>query len=225
LLAAVLIGLLGDGPQLKRVPSAETAPRQGVLSVFRLPPFRASALGYFGHMWEQYAFWTLVPLLVAGAAYGGPGDWSGVSGLAFAIIAAGTLGSFAGGALSRRTGSVPVAAGALAVSGCCCLIFAAAAGMLPAWALLILLLVWGASVVADSPHFSALSAAACPPHLVGSALAIQNAIGFAISVVSIGLATAWFDRYGSHVAWLLLPGPILGLIGFGPLLKKSTRRN
>jgi len=53
-------------------------------------------------------------------------------------------------------------------------------------------------------------------------LAIQNSIGFAITVVSIAVATTLFDRWGLEVAWVLLPGPVLGLIGLYPLWKKSS---
>lgn len=229
LLAALLIFVLGDrtherGPLDGHV-MVKGSSSPGLLDTFRRADFRAAALGYFGHMWELYAFWTLVPLYVAHSSLAISGHAGGASGLAFLIFVAGSAGCLAGGVLSRRFGSARVAAGALAISGTCCVLFALVWRDASAPWLLTLLLVWGATVIADSPQFSALSADACPPELVGSALAIQNAIGFALTVVSISAATALFERIGLDSTWLLAIGPVAGLIGFAPAFRRGTCRD
>jgi predicted MFS family arabinose efflux permease len=215
LLAAAMIFSLGDGPHLKRRHDAPPLRLGRVFYAFSVREFRASALGYFGHQWELYAFWTLVPALVILSGLATPGSAT-LSGLSFAVIGIGALGCILGGWWSQRIGSARVAATALALSALCCTIFPFSTDW-PAWIKIALLLLWGASVVADSPHFSALSARACAPEIVGSALAFQNSIGFAITMLSIQLGTAWIGDWGTSIAWLLLPGPLLGLLGLYPL--------
>lgn len=219
LLAAAMIFRLGDGPHLKRRHGAPPLRLGQVFYAYATSEFRASALGYFGHMWELYAFWTLTPALIILSGLAETGNRQ-LSGLAFAIIGIGSLGCLLGGWWSQRIGSARVAAIALASSAICCALFPLT-GDWPAAAKIALLLLWGATVVADSPHFSALSARACPPEIVGSALAFQNSIGFAITMFSIQLGTAWIVDWGMSIAWLLLPGPLLGLLGLYPLWRSA----
>lgn len=234
---AVVIGALGDGPHASararpnNTRMLETELRPTVLDAFRIRGFRAATLGYFGHMWELYTFWTMVPILISHSTLTARFPGLGVPAMSFAVIGIGAIGSLTGGVFSRRLGSAKVAMGALAISGLCCLIFALGWRYLSSEALVVLLAVWGASVVADSPQFSALAARACPPILVGSALAIQNSIGFAVTVVSIAATTALFERIGLDAAWLLVPGPALGLLAFaltrekdGPSVRTDTKK-
>ena len=204
LLGAGLVVRVGEGPAARG--------RSGfnwgrVWSVFRVPAFRASALGYFGHMWELYAFWFLVPLLIGQLGVTGPQHWLGT----FVVIAAGAVGCVVGGRVSRDRGSLLVARVALAGSAVCCLLSPALLH-LPTAAAFVVLAVWGFFVVADSPQFSAMSAQASPPDAVGSALAVQNSAGFLITVFAIQLTAAVWEGLGEWTPWLLAPGPLLGLL-------------
>jgi len=203
--------LVPDGPYLGR--GTPFDPR-ALSVVFRSPDFRASVFGYFGHMWELYAFWAFVPVALAVR-----GDSLNVPLWSFVIIAAGFLGCAGGGLLSLRAGSARVAFAQLGASGACCLasplLFAA-----PAPVFLAFLVFWGIVVVGDSPQFSALNAANAPRELVGSALTIGNSIGFAITIVSIQLlsaASAWLPA--QYLFLLLAPGPLVGLLALRPLLR------
>lgn len=224
ILGAALVYFLGDGPHLKKSTGHRNKALGRAFGVFKIPDFRAAALGYFGHMWELYAFWAVLPWLAAQLLLDARQLYPDLSGsvatISFLGIAAGFLGCILGGRLSHKIDSIYVAAFALMASGLMCLIYPL---LSQDWVLprLIVLLVWGFFVVADSPQFSSISARSCPPEWVGSALAIQNSIGFFITIISITLMLSVIEALGSPALWLLLPGPVLGLMGLWPLLKKT----
>jgi MFS transporter, DHA1 family, inner membrane transport protein len=208
LAGGLLVFLLGDGPHLPK--GNGRLPLSQGLAALRMPRFRAAAGGYFGHMWELYAFWTLVPLLIGRELQRlGQGD-ALVPWLAFAVIGIGAAGCVGGGRLSRTLGSEWVARWALTLSGLVCLLYPWLNGLSP-MLLIGLLLVWGIAVVADSPQFSALAAATAPKESVGSSLAVMNAVGFGLTLPAIWLTSGLWGQYGVWVVLLLVPGPVLGL--------------
>ncbi len=218
LISAFLVWHLGDGPHLKVASVKSGWNIQGVFEAFQVREFRASALGYFGHMWELYSFWTLVPMLLALCFVGENSNGANnISQWSFWIIGVGALSCVVGGIWSQKIGSPKIAFFALAVSGLLCAIYPFLDGASVAIHLAVLLL-WGLAVIADSPQFSAMSAKACPPNLIGTALTIQNSIGFGLTIFSILLVTMEVSDIGSKVAWILLPGPIFGLFFMKPLM-------
>lgn len=209
MVAAALIHSLGDGPHL---PAASPGIRPGAgVKAFVQRNFRASAFGYFGHCWELYAFWTLTPFLVSRELERLGSDPALTPWVAFLIIGLGLPGCVQGGRMSRWLESFNVARGALAVSGALCLVYPLL-GAAPPLLLLALLAVWGTTVIADSPQFSALASATAPRENVGAALAIMNAVGFAVTIPAIALTTSLWASQSLHVLWWLLPGPVLGLL-------------
>jgi MFS family permease len=209
-----------DGPHLVRgVRSAGLSPR-ALWVIWTDHRLRASVLGYFGHMWELYAFFVLLPLIVATRWQGSAASW-----WVFGAIAIGLFSCVGGGLLARRFGGARVAGAQLACSGACGLV---APWLLdaPLWLWAPWLLLWGATVSGDSPQFSALTATNAPRAMVGSVLTLVNSIGFALSVATItlfaGLAAAW--PLTQVLPWLAV-GPVLGVWCLRPLLGTAARRD
>jgi MFS transporter, DHA1 family, inner membrane transport protein len=184
-------------------------------SLWRDAKVRASAGGYFGHMFELYSLWVLMPMIIATRW----ADAQAVSGWAFVILGAGALGCVGGGYVARRVGSARVAGTQLAISGLCCV---AAPWMLaaPLPLFMLWLLIWGTTVAGDSPQFSALTAANAPREAVGSVLTLVNSIGFALSVISIELFVRLAQALplAQVLPWLAV-GPLCGLLLLRPLLE------
>ena len=179
------------------------------IQVFRSRSFKGAAFGYFGHMWELYAFWAFVPFMIQ--LYNTEQAASlPEHAISFYTIAAGCLGCIAGGWLSKNGNSARVAFYALLISGFCCL-FSPFIFLLPLPFFIFFLFIWGTAVVADSPQFSTLVAQNVQSHEKGTALTIVTCIGFSITILSIQLL-GWALQQLQHYGWMvLLPGPILGL--------------
>ena len=214
-IAGITIYLMGDGPHLiiNKKPSFRLLDQFSELS--KNKKYVASAVGYFGHMWELYAFWTCVPILIAiSVSQHQIHDQEFiVSLLSFLIIGLGFISCVLGGILAKSLNSSRVASLSLTFSLSICLIYPLL-GNVSFFLDLVLLMLWGFFVISDSPQFSAISASVCPQHLVGTALTTQNCVGFSISMITIFLTTHFHESLGLYFVWILLPGPVLGLIFF-----------
>jgi MFS family permease len=176
----LMLLFVGDGPFRKKSGRLEL---NAIATIFHSRPWRRSAFGYFGHMWELYTFWGFLPLLISLYSAHHQLHWN-VPLLSFLVIASGSISCIAGGYWAAKAGSARVATTALMVSGACCLLSPLSLS-LPAGLFLLLLFTWGLAVIPDSPQYSTLATQYAPPHLRGTALTIYNSIGFMISTVSL----------------------------------------
>lgn len=211
--------LIPDGPHL--VKNTRFDPR-AVAALLRHRPLRTAALGYFGHMWELYTLWAFVPFFLEAHTLKTPAYSMDISFWSFSVIGIGSIGCVAGGLASRQVGSAAVASVQLAISGTCCLlsplIFLAPPGLFLAFMLL-----WGMTVVGDSPQFSTIVARSAPPELVGSALTLVNCIGFSITVVSLSLMQWVATKVSGQTLLVFLAiGPAMGLVGMMPLVRNRA---
>ena len=128
------------------------------------------------------------------------------------MIGAGALGCYAGGVLGDRWGRTRTTAAMMIVSGACALLI----GLLfegPVWLVLAVALVWGFTVVADSAQFSTMVTELADQAYVGTALTIQLALGFTLTVATIWLIPVFEDAFGWRWAFAFLaPGPVLGVV-------------
>src|SRR5438132_7667899 len=130
--------------------------------------WRLATGGYLGHMFELYSFWTWIPAFAAASMAltptGARRELASI--IAFSAIAVGGIGSVWGGLVADRRGREWLVTVAMLASGSCAilapLVFGKAVPLL-----VIIALVWGFFVVADSAQFSALVTESVAAHAVG----------------------------------------------------------
>ncbi len=223
-IGGVITRYLGrDGPF--SFPRAVFDPRQAI-AVMRNRAVRLACIGYFGHMWELYAMWTWIyafsraELQVGGTSSSATFD----SLAAFVIIGSGALGCLAGGILGDRWGRTRLTRLSMALSGTCCLVIGPAAHLGDVVVLAVAVF-WGFWVVADSAQFTTIVTETCDQDYVGTAVTLQIAVGFTLTVVTIWLIPVVQNAVGWTWAFAVLaPGPLLGVAAMTRLLHSPEAR-
>ncbi len=205
----VLFFFIPDGPYRKK---NKTLNIGSFLIAFKNKQFKSAAIGYFGHMWELYAFWTFVPVILLNYKNKFHHYHLNISIYSFCIIAAGTLACIIAGKLSQKFQPKNIATLLLLSSCICCLLspLLLLNSSLPLF--LLFLFFWGMTVVGDSPLFSTLVAQNVAEEIRGTSLTIVNCIGFLITLISIQLINFLFSYIDVQYIYMLLAiGPIIGL--------------
>lgn len=213
--------LVEDGPH--EVTSGRFSFRQ-VGRVVRNRGVRLATYGYLGHMWELYAMWTWTASFFAASAAAGGQDTAWVSTATFVVIAAGGLGSWLAGRWSDAYGRTLVAGGSMVLSGSVALLSPALFGASP-WLLVPAFVVWGVAVVADSAQFSTMVTETAPSQVRGTALTLQTAVGFLLTLVTIRGVPLIADAATWQWAFPVLTiGPALGVIAMIRLRRSPEAR-
>ena len=182
-----------------------------IIQVLNNKPLALVNIGYLGHMWELYAMWawilTFAHFLLNDfdwVPFGAPEYFS------FFIVSIGAIGCVIAGYLSDIYGRCYITAALMLVSGSCAFSIGFLVNTSPFLVGLIALL-WGLTIIADSGQFSAAVTELSEPNLVGTALTVQMAIGFGITMITIWLVPVFAQLFGSF-QWmflLLAPGPFI----------------
>ena len=206
---AIVLWMVSDGPYALAPVRFDW---KQAAKVFSNRGVRLASFGYFGHMWELYAMWIWIPVMIRASLSKSGSNPAFAEVASFLVIGCGAVGCVAAGLLADRLGRTLITSWAMLISGSCCLVIGFLFGANP-MLLIVVATIWGASVVADSAQFSSCITELGDPQYIGTALTIQMCLGFLLTTISIELTPLVVDRVSWRYAFMILaPGPFLGVV-------------
>jgi MFS family permease len=169
-------------------------------------------------MWELFAMYAWFSVFLSDALTAHGRSAMPMAAFAtFAMFLAGGAGSWLSGMIADRWGRTRTTILMMAISGTCALfigLFFASSS----WLILGIGLAWGFTIVADSAQFSAMVTELADQAYVGTALTLQLAAGFTVTVATIWLIPFLETIVGWRWAFaVLVPGPAMGIAAIARL--------
>src|SRR5699024_1393881 len=179
-------------------------------------------------MWELYAMWTWLPLFLSASFK----DYSiSVSPWLSSIIAflsigiAGGIGCIIGGFFADKIGRSNLTIIAMTLSALCAISIGVTYGSY-LWITILLSLLWGVFVIADSAQFSAAVSDFSKEEYVGTALTFQMCIGYLVTIVSINIIPKFQEIIGWEWVFVILSvGPLFGILSMMKLRSYEVGRS